>query len=251
MTAQKYTRDACQRPLDDLALIAALDDEADELVMEHLRTCPECAARAHHYADLQRFLRQHLFRALCPSSDDLLAFHQRILNPERYVAIANHLGECPHCVRELGLLERATRLPNPQVMAAMLPRRRISLALAEPPSLLAMRSFYGRPRGHVGAQYVYRADSIQLTLSVERALGAPDTMAVSGFLSIDHAIGGQAGATASLLHGGQVIGSALIDDLGCFLIEGVPPGNHTLSLRLCDCEILVETIRICAGDLGR
>jgi hypothetical protein len=244
MTVQNYTGNACQRPLDDLALIAALDDEADEPVLEHIRACPECAARAYHYADLQRFLRQQLFRVTCPPSDDLLAFHQRILNPERYVAVANHLGECPHCLRELGMLERANRVPGPHLMAAMLPRRKISLALAAPRPVLALLAFYGRPRGPVGAQYVYRADSIQLMLSVERTVGAPDSMAVSGFLSVDDTIGGQTGATASLLCGGQVVGSALIDDLGCFVIEGVPMGEHTLSLRLCDCEIVVETIRV-------
>jgi hypothetical protein len=242
---EDHTRCQLPPPLDDLDLIAALDDEADESVLYHLRSCRACARRARDFAALQQILRRRLFRALCPASDDLAAFQQRVLNPERYVAIADHLIDCPHCARERRLLMRAATLPSPQAMAAMLPQRRINLRILAPsPLALAGVDLYGRIRGPAGAQYVYRAENIQLMLSVERAVGRLGRVLLSGFLALDDLVGGHAGATASLLADGEVIGSALIDELGCFIIEDILPGDYTLSLRLRDRELAVEALQI-------
>ncbi len=59
----------------------------------------------------EQTLRYKLYRAFCPSSDDLLAFSQRIANPERYVAIANHLRECSDCRGELTMLDQLCNTP--------------------------------------------------------------------------------------------------------------------------------------------
>lgn len=97
---------SCATPpaIDDCALIAAIDGEADAAINAHLSTCPACAARAHDYADLQTQLRRRLFRLFCPSSEELALFQQRALDLARAATIAQHCGECPHCTRELHLL---------------------------------------------------------------------------------------------------------------------------------------------------
>ena len=74
--------------LDDLALIAAIDGEADAEVVAHLRTCPHCAGRARHFADLQGLLRQQFFRMFCPASDTLVAFQQGLLAGDQYLSVA-------------------------------------------------------------------------------------------------------------------------------------------------------------------
>jgi hypothetical protein len=64
--------------------------------------------------DLWQFectLQQRLYRLFCPSSMDLLAYHQRHANPERYVVIANHLRECPACQSEIALLDEINLMP--------------------------------------------------------------------------------------------------------------------------------------------
>src|SRR4051812_12719235 len=98
----------CSLPpeLDDLALIAAIDGEAEADVMAHLRACHYCAARAHEFADLQGLLRKQLFRMFCPTSDELAAYQHGMLEGGQRATIANHLAECPHCTRELTLLQQ-------------------------------------------------------------------------------------------------------------------------------------------------
>jgi anti-sigma factor RsiW len=92
-------------PLDDLALLAAVDQEASDEVVRHISECPACAARAAHFARLQTLLRARLYRMFCPTSDDLAAFHAQMLPPDRRAELALHICACPHCASELRLLD--------------------------------------------------------------------------------------------------------------------------------------------------
>ncbi len=248
MAAQHGEDGACQcpPPLDDQHLIAALENDVDTSVIEHLRVCPACTARARELATFERALRRRLYRALCPGSDDLLAFQQRILNPERYISIADHLADCAHCARELRILDRAALLALPLASAAPAPGRHIRARLETPfAPLFAAGGIYGRVRGNSpGGQYVYRAEHLQLTIAIERTNGRPGRHILTGLLSTGNAPDLPPGATASLLSVGRVVSSAPIDSLGCFLIEDVPSGEHTLSIRLPECEVLVDSIRL-------
>src|SRR4026207_988621 len=67
---------SCPPALDDLDLIAAIDGEASEDVLGHLRDCPCCAERAQDFAQLQELRRRRLYRVLCPSSEELVAYRQ-------------------------------------------------------------------------------------------------------------------------------------------------------------------------------
>ncbi len=106
MHEQDSAPDACSlpEPLDDLALLAAVDQEAGEEIAGHIATCPVCAARAAQFARLQRLLRSRLYRMFCPSSDELASFHEQSLPPDRSTALAEHVRTCPHCTRELAML---------------------------------------------------------------------------------------------------------------------------------------------------
>src|SRR6478672_411794 len=100
--------EGCSWPiaLDDLALIAAIDGEAEPDVMAHLRDCPYCLERAHVFENMQGLLRKQLFRMFCPTSEELAAYQQRLLNGSQRALITEHLKECPHCTREFNLLEQ-------------------------------------------------------------------------------------------------------------------------------------------------
>jgi len=103
---------SCADPpaLTDLELIAALDGEASPEVSRHLRSCRHCAERVHALAQLQRGLRAHLYRAFCPSSQRLVEYRRGSLGYEQRAAIATHVASCPHCTRELALVEQAVGL---------------------------------------------------------------------------------------------------------------------------------------------
>src|ERR1700752_4362357 len=108
MVDDKQAAEGCSLPpaLDDLALIAAIDGEAGADVMAHLRDCPYCAERAHGFSELQDLLRKQLYRMFCPTSFDLAAYQQGMLDGGQGAIIANHLKECPHCTREFNQLQQ-------------------------------------------------------------------------------------------------------------------------------------------------
>src|SRR5436190_6775911 len=111
MVDHKPAAEGCSWPvaLDDLALIAAIDGEAEPDVMAHLRDCPYCSERAHVFADMQGLLRKQLFRMFCPTSEELATYQQGLLNGDQQAHISEHLKECPHCTREYNLLEQLSR----------------------------------------------------------------------------------------------------------------------------------------------
>ncbi|WP_298819991.1 zf-HC2 domain-containing protein [Chloroflexus sp.] len=100
-----------EEPLDDgathltsLELIAAADGDVDEAALHHLRQCPRCLQRVAALRSLQQALRHRLYRALCPSTDQLVDYCQGLLSPAQQVLIARHIAACPHCSAEIDLL---------------------------------------------------------------------------------------------------------------------------------------------------
>jgi hypothetical protein len=232
---------SCASPIDDLRLLAALDGNADPALLEHLRKCSFCSARARSFASLERTLRDRLFRALCPSSGDLLAFQQRTLSPERYIKIVEHIPDCPYCTRELALLSQlamAAPVDGPR------PHQRIVAELYAPRPLAFGQAFYGAQRSTTSsAHYVYRAGNMQLSVSVAQAFGRAGRVVVSGMLMLEGNLADLPPAgTASLLTAGMIVCSVPIDSAGCFALDDVPVGEHALSLRLHECEIVVESL---------
>jgi hypothetical protein len=114
----------CSSPpaLDDLALIAAVDHEADDATLAHLARCPACAARAQAFADLQAQLRSRLFRLFCPSSEELAAFQQNVPGSARQADIALHVQQCPHCAKELRILSDMLGQPPPSSTPSSSPK---------------------------------------------------------------------------------------------------------------------------------
>jgi anti-sigma factor RsiW len=226
----------------DIDLIAAVDGEAGEEVVAHLRDCPHCAQRVRDFDELQRLLRQRLYRILCPSSDDLLAYRQGWLDDRRASAISAHLRDCPHCVGEVRLLDEAAGVPPWPPPISQL-RRVVAAALAPRPQPVAV---YGgmRSSGH-SMQYAYRAERLELMLDVQRATGRPGRVVLVGTLLDEEALPGETQrAIASLLEGDFVVSSAALDELGNFVLDDITPGDYSLSLRLPDLEVVVEVLTL-------
>ena len=234
----------CPPALEDLALIAAIDGEADDNTLDHLRRCPHCAGRAQDFDELQRLLRQRLFRILCPSSDDLAAYQQGWLDAPRREAITSHVRDCPFCSGELRLLAEAAQAPSaPGPFKGL--RRIIAVALA-PAWQPSLAPVYGGMRsGSSSEHYAYRAENLELTLNIQRTAGRSGQLAMVGMLLNEEGLlGGMSQATASLLSEDLVVNCAPLDDLGSFVIEDIAPGDYSLSLRLADFEVVVEALSL-------
>jgi hypothetical protein len=244
MVDQREEPGLCRRPPapSDIDLIAAADGEARAEVVAHLRDCPYCAQRAREFEELQQLLRQRLYRILCPSSEDLLAYRQGWLNDHRTKTIRAHLRDCPHCTGELRSLEEASSGP-PWPPPISLLRRVVAVALA--PQLQTAAMYGGMRSAGPTAQYAYRAENLELTLDVQRAAGRPGRVVLVGTLfDEDSVIEELQRATASLLEGELVVNSAALDELGNFVLDDIAPGDYSLSLRLPDLEVVVEALTL-------
>jgi hypothetical protein len=237
----------CSRPpaLDELDLIAAADGEAGDDILAHLAACEHCADRAREITAVQGTLRRRLFRLFCPSSDELVAYYHHSLPGSRQAELARHLGKCPHCARELHLIERAADEPA-QAVAPLRVLRRMVAELLSPPVPGGLAPLYGAARATGGAQYAYRAENLELTLRVARAAGRPGLMVMTGLLSTDDDALGETlnGATACLLADEAVLAVTPLDELGGFCFDEVAPGEYRLSLRLGECEVVVESLAL-------
>jgi hypothetical protein len=261
MVDHKQAAEGCSWPiaLDDLALIAAIDGEAGPDVMAHLRDCPYCSERAHVFADMQGLLRKQLFRMFCPSSEELAAYQQGLLNGDQHMHMSEHLKECPHCTREFNLLEQLSREALParsppptngksiQITNGALAGkiRRIAAKLLDPPAK-PLAGAYGALRGPAHAsQYAYHAENLQLTLGVQRVVSRADRRVIHGALELeDELYQVFSGATAHLSHNETLIRTAELDELGNFVLDDLAPGTYQLALHLPDREVIVEALSL-------
>lgn len=86
-------------------LMAFLDGEADPETRLHLQQCEHCRHRAKTLERKQKFLTSRLYRASCPSTDELGEYHLRMLPSDRMLVISQHVRECPLCTREVDQLK--------------------------------------------------------------------------------------------------------------------------------------------------
>ncbi|MGD8405599.1 MAG: hypothetical protein PVJ21_18215, partial [Anaerolineales bacterium] len=91
--------------LDVRLLMAFLDGEADQETTLHLQKCDHCRDRAKTLEREQKLLTSRLYRASCPSTDELGEFHLRMLPSNQMLIISQHVRECPLCTREIGQLK--------------------------------------------------------------------------------------------------------------------------------------------------
>jgi hypothetical protein len=261
MVDHKQAAERCSWPvaLDDLALIAAIDGEAGSDVMAHLRDCLYCSERAHVFADMQGLLRKQLFRMFCPTSEELAAYQQGMLNGDLQARISDHLKECPHCTREFNLLEQLSSETLPARSPPStggdsahahnddLPGKLRQIAAQFPaPAAKPLVGADGALRGpsHT-SQYAYHAENLQLTLGVQRVVSRADRRVIHGALELeDELYDVLSSATAHLLHNETLICTAELDELGNFVLDDLAPGTYQLALHLPDRDVIVEALSL-------
>jgi hypothetical protein len=220
-------------------LVAYVAGEAPPFVANHLRACPQCSADARDYARAERRLRLILDRVACPDPQRLGEYELGLLDGEERWTIAGHIAECRRCADELRAL-RGFLADDPLPASSLAERaRRIVAALLAPSPDLA----YGGLRGAGETPTrTFRADDVTITIG-------PGPAARRGRASLDGLVIGDqgdvdqfAGREARLVPASGLPIVALVDDLGSFLIEDVPPGVYRLELDLSDRLIVVDEV---------
>lgn len=234
---------------DDTRMLSYLDGEADLAVQAHIKQCPHCRQRAIQLADVQGRLLAGLYRAVCPTPDELGDYALGLLPADQGLAVTHHLAECPHCTREIAQLraflaslspaQEPAHAGEPSLLDQMRDRVRVLIAQLVPGRsgpALAFATVRGQERG----SHVYQAGGVEIVIGVQPDPAQPDCHVILGLL-----IGLEAtGVQATLWRGSRQIAVALVDELDSFVLPSIPPGTYKLVLSGPDLELLIQDLQI-------
>jgi hypothetical protein len=243
-----------QQP-DDTRLWSYLDGEADFDVQAHIEQCPHCRQRALELAALQRRLLAGLYRAVCPTSDELGEYQLGLLPADQASAMTQHLAECPHCTREVAQLQTYLADLSPAQEPKSVPgpleqvQDRVRTLIAQLASATSTLGGMGQPglapalagiRGQEQTACRYEADGIEVVIDHQPDYEQPGCRAILGLI-----IGLEStGVVAALWQRDQRIATSDVDDLDTFTLAGVPPGTYELLFTGPEIEILVKDLKI-------
>jgi hypothetical protein len=244
---------ACVSPpeLNDRELLTYIDGEANQQVVAHLERCPHCCEKAHRLARLQHRLIAQLYRLTCPSSMELGEYDLGLLPREQAAAVARHLAECPHCIREVAQLRDYLTDLAPTLGLSPLERFReqIKVLVARlvsvgPGSGLlkqpALAPAYLGVRGEEEGSLVYQADDIQVVIEVHEDVDQPDRRVLLGLVTEIE----PRELKVHLWQASQSIATVSVDELGNFAIPGLAPGSYELILSGPEVEIHIQALEI-------
>jgi hypothetical protein len=155
-------------------------------------------------------------------------------DPERLM-IRHHIGECPHCTRELAQLEEFFSSDLALMETSLLGQAKVLIArlvgsLGEPGQTVAAL------RGEAKGPLTLQADGLVIILDVQP--GKEGNVNILGQLAADDQ-DQWTGALVELQHGGELEFSSTVDDLGAFSSEGIIPGSKELRITTKDSSIRV------------
>lgn len=87
-------------PLSDEQIHDVIMGDVSPEVKQHVKECEFCAERVHE-ARVMPALARLLYRAKCPSSDQLRNYHFKLLDPETNEVVNKHLKLCRFCRQDL------------------------------------------------------------------------------------------------------------------------------------------------------
>ncbi len=236
---------------DETQLLAYLDgDEAQEVAM-HLERCPHCQARARQLASFQSRLAGRLYRAACPTSLDLGEYHLGMLSVDRAAAVARHVAVCPLCSQELAQLQGYLADLKPELDLSPVERARegarvlvarLTGGLAGGFGLQpALAPAYAGLRGDDEAPTIYTAEDVQVVIEVQADADRADRRAVLGLVT---GLADPAKTEAHLWRESHRVATVPLDDLGCFVIGDLAPGEYVLILAGPEVEIHVQELQV-------
>ena len=186
---------------------------------------------------LMRRLAATLYRADCPSPQELGDWRLGLVDAARAATFQAHLQICPHCAREVAQLDAylaslapeleprpVARTEPPQPASGMLDRMRVLVAeLVRGPG--GLQTAFGAVRGAEDAGVsIYRAGDVQISLQVEDDPDQPDRKLLTGLVTSAE---GQAWRVDAW-RADEPIASARVDEIGQFVLPSLAPGEYQL-----------------------
>jgi hypothetical protein len=191
-----------------------VDGTADQAVIEHVHRCPACARQAQELATLQATLTARLYRASCPTPDQLIAYQRGELRGNERLTVAQHLRQCPHCARELAALAHDEE-------EDVNPGERFRTAIE-------VRVVPGMRRS---TAQVYRLCHVKVTVTQRLSQANPGRWDLSGQVDLG-GCGPESidGTTAELYRGQELVTTTAVGPRGQFTFRNLEPGGYYLSL---------------------
>lgn len=248
---------ACVRSpkLSDNELLAYLAGDANPSTAAHLLECTLCRQRVDSLATQEKQLLASLYRSQCPSPLTLSEYHIGFLSAVATRAIDLHLHSCPHCRHEIQQLTDYLAAVAPTLDIEPSPtlweRSRILVTrlVEELPNFGALNGLStggamataGLRGGAMGVQLVYAADEVQVIIDVQTDLAHPAQRMLLGLLL---GLDTPQNVTAQLWHADQPVATALVDELGNFILDNLTPGAYDLILSDDTIEVHVQALVI-------
>jgi hypothetical protein len=242
-----WSMSECVNPaeIEEGDLMAYVDGEADQRVVNHIRRCAFCAEKAEAYGRIQETLRAVLHRTSCPSPETLGDFYLNVLPPGQKLVMAKHLRDCPHCARELE--EYSITSPEDISLGVMEHLKETITSVIEA-LLIPPRPQPAAVRGRAAHQWFYRADDLNILSGFQPSAGRRGTL--SGVIIPRGARSGDLAQRLSPLVGTQIglfkqdepMRSEPVNELGHFVFEDIPPGEYDLTFDWQGQMILISRI---------
>lgn len=205
--------------------------------------------------NIEKRLAAQLYRATCPTVDELGEYHLNMISGEQATTIKRHLSGCPHCRAELVQLQTYLADLAPDVEHSLGERIQIWIARLIPAGTMGGGALQPALalRGQDNGPLMYEAGDAQLSLEVQddpEKLGARvilglligvetvETPALSGDLRP------QAEVMAHLWQAAQKVAQVPVDKYGNFVFTGLPPGAYELIVSGPDFEIHVQKLTV-------
>ena len=222
-------------------VVRFIEGTAPQPVRDHIARCPACAAEVKALAQVDRALRERLFRASCPSADALLGYVTRTLPTDERKRIARHIKECPHCAAEVRELQQAEITSVSLLWEQVI---RTARAIIEAIVILPRPELAPALRGTPHPLGLFRAGDLDIALGIE-ASGPGPVFRIRGRVMKQGSPASEAvGHPVRLIQQDTVIARQQVDELGYFVFEGVSPGRYELVLDYADADVVIRDIRL-------
>ncbi|MBN1661041.1 MAG: hypothetical protein JXA93_21785 [Anaerolineae bacterium] len=221
--------------IQDQDLLAYVEGEASDAVAEHVRACAYCARRAAALAELDGWLSATVYRASCPSADDLLRWQMHLLPGDAELVVAAHVRECAQCQRDLEELTAQDKAASALLRKLQSARRWLEALPVLPRPGLAL------VRGAGAAQRRYQVDDLQVVVGVQS--GRTGDRLMGRFYPPAGERDQVAGIEVWLVQDGQ-LWSSTTDEQGRFSFEQVTEGTGDLGFNWHGEAVLIRDIEL-------
>ncbi|MCA9991841.1 MAG: hypothetical protein H6666_03780 [Ardenticatenaceae bacterium] len=218
----------------DAQLLAFNDGELDAATTELITRTPGLLARAAQLTRLEAGLQGQLYRATCLDSQQLMEYVADLSPAGVRTNLSAHINDCPHCSREVAELRAYRAAVAADLTPGLLTQLKGLVARLVPalpnageawglgmPQLAGVR---GAMRGADAGPMLYEAGEWQVSLEVQDDAARPGQRQLLGLI-----LGAEStGWYVHVLQAARPVATAVVDELGNFVLTHLPAGTYEL-----------------------